>query len=716
MTVVSGSTPGALASPARIDLVAVDPTHRRSDIQGLRALAVSLVVLYHAGVGPPGGFVGVDIFFVVSGFVITGMLSRELSRTGRISMRRFYLRRARRLLPALALMSVATLAMTATLLSPLGPGQKFAGQAGSAATTFVANAYFFLTTGGYFRPVAGTNPFLHTWSLSVEEQFYLAFPVLLLLAWRLRPGRAYRRVVAVMLLGLGMSLVAGVVFTYGWVPSVPLLRSLAVPDIALRFAFFSSLTRAWEFLAGVVVALVLARLVLAPRTAGRLAFVGVALLVASTVVIHADDAFPGVLAALPVTGTACLLMAGTGVANPAVTRVLSTRPAVALGNVSYSWYLWHWPIILLAKVWFPDAGWVGLVAGVGSLVPAIGSYLWVERPIHSGQRLTARRATVVLVVTCLTLPLAAGTALVSASAHAWGRADLAAVERDILPPHADELTHCSSSQPLTSPVRPACLWPTPNAHRTVLLIGDSNAGHLVEPMIGAAHERGFNLEVATMNGCPLLRRETYLSDACQRFVEGSLSTIATRVPAYSAVVISNSSVGYVQGSLIRDIGGTSQPDNLGGAYPAPITDASHRRAVAQWARDLQRTATQVTARSPVVVVGAVPQFAGFPQCLAPSVFQHPATGCGVIAAEENRLLRRSALIEAERLALTGLPSAYVDTGDRLCTVSAGCRVWANGHLVFRDATHLSVDGSLIFQPDLGGALDLLTAPPSSDHP
>ena len=141
----------------------------RPDVQGLRALAVLGVVAYHAGLPVRGGFVGVDVFFVISGFVIGGLLLRELQRKGRVSARTFYLRRARRLLPAVAVMSVLVVGLSAILISPLGQAQKSAGEAASAASIFLSNVYFFLGTGGCFQSTASSNPFLHTWSLSVEE-------------------------------------------------------------------------------------------------------------------------------------------------------------------------------------------------------------------------------------------------------------------------------------------------------------------------------------------------------------------------------------------------------------------------------------------------------------------------------------------------------------------------------------------------------------------
>ena len=155
---------------------------RRTDIQGLRAVAVLMVVAFHAGLPFPGGFVGVDVFFVISGFVITGMVLRERRATGRIRFGQFYLRRFKRLTPALALVVAVTVTASAAVLSPLGT-QQTAAKTGIGAMLLAANVVIARTTGGYFDADAATNPLLHTWTLSVEEQFYLAFPALIALGW-----------------------------------------------------------------------------------------------------------------------------------------------------------------------------------------------------------------------------------------------------------------------------------------------------------------------------------------------------------------------------------------------------------------------------------------------------------------------------------------------------------------------------------------------------
>src|SRR4029077_15604359 len=174
---------------------------RRLDIQGLRALAVLAVVAFHAGLPFPGGFVGVDVFFVISGFVITSMLQREWEATGRIRFGAFYLRRFKRLTPALALMVVVTAIVSALVLSPLGAQQTVA-ETGVGAMLLVANGVIAGNTGGYFDAPAAANPLLHTWTLSVEEQFYLAFPAILALGWFLTRRFRWRTNTAGVIVGL----------------------------------------------------------------------------------------------------------------------------------------------------------------------------------------------------------------------------------------------------------------------------------------------------------------------------------------------------------------------------------------------------------------------------------------------------------------------------------------------------------------------------------
>ena len=594
-------------------------THRRADIQGIRAIAVLLVVLFHAGIGPAGGFTGVDVFFVVSGFVIAGLLMRELNATGGISLGTFYLRRIRRLLPALALVSVVTVACGAMLMSPLGDYQQTLGLGVISSAGFIANFYYFKALGGYFQQTADSNPFLHTWTLSVEEQFYLVFPLLLLAGWWLSRRRGRRRLAGLLLAGLVLSLACDLVLTFDWIPHLPgLLSVLSRPDIAARAAFYLPVSRAWEFLAGALAALAASRWSPRRGLVPLLAWAGVATLTVGVFWIRPTQPFPGILAAVPVAATVCLLVAGSSTDQASgVTRLLSTRPAVVLGDLSYSWYLWHWPAIVISQTLAPGTAWV-VVAAFGSLAPAALSYRFVERPIHRGQVLTSRRATAALAVVCLAVPVAAGGALVVGARRSWDQPGIAVIEADVGPQHLDEVTGCAVWFPLGSPYRPLCTWTVPHARGTILLAGDSNAGQLTEPVLTATRELRYDMQVVTDGGCPLLVRPSYLDSSCRQFVQGTIAAIKARQAPYAAVVLSNASDAYVTGPLMSNF-----------AADAPAATGSLRqRAIAGWVEDLRRTLRALGHRQPVLVIGAVPQFPNLPICLRPSIFRGPTAGCG----------------------------------------------------------------------------------------
>src|SRR5919198_1391735 len=320
--------------------------HHRADVQGLRALAVLLVVAYHAGLPLPAGFVGVDVFFVISGFVITGLVLRQLD-AGRFSLAEFYARRTKRLLPALVLMLLVVLVVSFLLQSPRGPQQTTAKTA-VGAMLLVANLVILRTSGGYFDAAATANPLLHVWSLSVEEQFYLGFSVLLLLAWWVgrRGGAGVRSTAAAVAALTAASLALAVACTYANGPV------WSVGDPA-SLAFYSSPTRAWEFGVGALIACWAHRRTDDHQVGKRLAVLtaaaSLALLAGTILLVDGRTPWPGVMALLPVAATAGLIVAGTLAPNP-VSRLLSRRPAVWVGDLSYSLYLWHWPLIAFASL------------------------------------------------------------------------------------------------------------------------------------------------------------------------------------------------------------------------------------------------------------------------------------------------------------------------------------------------------------------------------
>jgi peptidoglycan/LPS O-acetylase OafA/YrhL len=344
----------------------------RPDIEGLRAVAVLAVVLYHAGfLG--GGYVGVDVFFVLSGFLITRLLWRELSSSGTVSFARFYGRRARRLLPASALVLVVTIVASRSVLSPL-QFRTLIGD-GKAAALYVSNLRFAAQRTDYLG-AHGPSPLQHYWSLAVEEQFYVVWPLLLYALTR-RTTRA-----------------AVVVAALASIGGASLLLSIHMTTTNQSWAFFSLPTRAWELAAGALVAFGATRLrTLRASVAAALGWIGLAAIVWSVFRFDASTAFPGTAALLPVMGALAVVIAGC--AMPASARgvglVLDREPMQLLGRISYTWYLWHWPALVLAAVWLGHD--LSRVQGL-ALVVASGGVAYVttrlvERPVRLSLTLSA---------------------------------------------------------------------------------------------------------------------------------------------------------------------------------------------------------------------------------------------------------------------------------------------------------------------------------------
>jgi len=341
----------------------------RRDIDGLRAISVALVVIYHAfPAALPGGFVGVDVFFVISGFLIGSIIVTEMEQGG-FSYARFLLKRVRRIMPALVVVLAATLAMGYLLLVP----EDFvaAGRSVVAGSLFVANLLFW-SESGYFDVAAESKPLLHLWSLAIEEQFYLVWPVLLWFAWR-RDGARSRSLWIVALASLALCLV--------WTARDP------------SGAFYGPLTRFWELAAGTLLGLWLRKrpLPAASRTAAVACAVGLSLIIGPALLYASGQPYPGWRAMLPVAGT-LLFLASAHRARWAV-PVLSNRLMVGLGHISYPLYLWHWPVLLFAKQFrLVESGvfalnsrkaWLALALCV---VLSCLTYWFVELPSRRAQR------------------------------------------------------------------------------------------------------------------------------------------------------------------------------------------------------------------------------------------------------------------------------------------------------------------------------------------
>ena len=368
----------------------------RADIEGLRGVAVLAVVAYHAGLGGVGGgFVGVDVFYVLSGFLITGLLWDELQRTGRFRFGEFYARRARRLLPAAVVVLVVTVAAASVWLSPLQA--RVVAQDAVAAAFYMANYRFAAQRTDYLAETS-PSPLQHYWSLGVEEQFYLLWPVLVLVVFVVGRRLATRSSVG-----------AGAVLVLAGAGSFVL--SLRLMALSQPWAFFSLPTRAWELAAGGVLALARPGLRRLPGVAAAtLGWLGLEAVLWSIIQFSASTPFPGTAALFPVGGTAAVIAAGCAAPRLGPNLLLGRRPLQLAGRLSYSWYLWHWPLLLLAPAVAgrPLGLWPNLGLAAASGLLALATVKLVEDPVRFSPRLRARPGR--------SLALGAGLTVVAAAA------------------------------------------------------------------------------------------------------------------------------------------------------------------------------------------------------------------------------------------------------------------------------------------------------------
>lgn len=468
----------------------------RPDIDGLRAIAIVSVIAYHAGIpGFSGGFVGVDIFFVISGFLITSLLFNEAVKTGWVNLGAFYARRVRRLMPAGLVVVAATLLVGAFIFAPASDEQRSLARSAIAFSYFGSNFYFFRATGGYFDAPSFSLPLLHTWSLAVEEQYYLVWPLVMLLVFRFaKPLRTEPIMRA----------------RSAWVLGVMLVASLALCIATTRdhqsFAFYLLPARIWEFAIGGIVGL--AGVAFYTRLRGYaegLAIGGLALIVYSIIALDHNTPFPGSVAMLPVFGSAALIVGMSANERGFVRRLLAFKPMVFIGLLSYSWYLWHWPLLSVYRIY--NLGVQNVAANallvLLALLLAWLTYVLVENPIRVRRPGPFRsiRPTLLAGLCIILTTLVMGNVLKWWSEYqkdsglfgpiASGKADYS--------PYWEKCLLGVSRQFGELPLE-ECVHGPDKKHPKVLLWGDSHADHMMAMLMEAFPDVA--VYQLTMAGCP----------------------------------------------------------------------------------------------------------------------------------------------------------------------------------------------------------------------
>jgi peptidoglycan/LPS O-acetylase OafA/YrhL len=544
----------------------------RPDIQGIRALAVLLVVVNHLAPGRlNGGFIGVDVFFVVSGYLITSLLLGESARTGRISLGRFYARRARRIIPAATVVTIVTVVVSLLTMS-LVRVQTILTDA-VWATFFAANVRMAQVGTDYFAIGQPPSPLRHYWSLAVEEQFYLVWPALVLGCLVLLRRRGDRS-------GAGLHRWAGtliavvIVVSFGW--------SVWATYVSPVSAYYSSLARAWELGIGAACALLPRPLGLTAKARQGLALAGLGGIALAALWFSGATPFPGAWAALPVLATAALIVAGEGSARTVPGRLLSLRPMVLVGDWSYSLYLWHWPMIVFVRSHLGAERFNTVAVRLGMLLLMLlvswASFRWIETPFRRGTWRRPSRALLIYPVSiaAVLVTVVAGTQVV--------RYQLGEFSNDPPISTADYATRKLGSDPYVALVRasvlaakqsrpvPSHLTPgllhlrsqtaslgdcdyrtgttrlcpigDPEAERTIVVLGDSHARALSPAIDEIGRSHGYRVFVLVYSGCSAnslvqFDRSTGRTwDSCEKFKSWADDTIASMHP--DLVVVSTS--------------------------------------------------------------------------------------------------------------------------------------------------------------------------------
>jgi len=643
----------------------------RPDVDGLRALAIVLVVLFHARVpGFEAGFTGVDVFFVISGYLITRKLLDEAIPTRRVRLLGFWAKRIRRLVPAMALMVATTLVASALILLVIDLAE--VARQGAAAVLYVSNFLFAAEEGDYFGGDLERSPFLHTWSLGVEEQFYIVWPLLVAavcVIGRRRP-RIFKPVLVV---------------AFGGLLAASLAVCVTLTERGSAWAFYGLPARAWEFAAaGLLAALPVSKLARSASVSSVVAVGGLGTIAAGLVLIPGAVVYPGWWAMFPVVGTLLVIAAGEGLERgarpPVVARGLALGPMQSIGRVSYSWYLWHWPFVVLAVAWLnDDRVRIRLAAVLLSLPVAYLTYSLYERPVRFSPWLTRSDWRTLGAGVALTVLVLAGVAGVTR--YAEGRTTGSGLDAQ-LAEIRDERRQYSCGREATSPSGvDYCEAGALDSDVTVMLVGDSHARHWKKALAEVAEDLGVRLVDTWRGACPAV--DVRITDAADEGVgrgragdceahRGRTWTLVGELDP--AVVIVSQSDAYFSEAF----------------FPLLRTDdgdvPSRSAAMDLWRRAYAEMLSSLLERgiTPAVIIDNPHMPADPVECLAR---ERQGDACAVPVVDAKNI--HSPLEEAEREALLEFDGiAIFDPTPLICDLRV-CRVVVDGDIVYADQAHLT---------------------------
>ena len=699
----------------------------RPDIEGLRAVAVLAVVLFHAEVpGVGGGFVGVDVFFVISGFLITGGLWREVNASGTVGLRRFYGARARRLLPASTVVGVITMLGSAVLLPALQVRTVIGD--GIASELYVGNYRFVLRGVDYFAGHVPPSPFQHYWSLGVEEQFYLVWPALIIgTAWLIRRVRRRSKAEA-------PAAPRPYVVALASVAAVSFVLSFGATYVAPAAAFFSLPTRAWQLAVGGLVALTVVRWRrLPPRAAAITGWVGLALILWACVGLSSTTPYPGIAALLPTAGAALVIGAGCAMPAQGCGWALSLSPMRAIGRISYSWYLWHWPVLLLAPALLGHP--LGLAARVAAALISGGlavlTLRFVENPLRfapavrrsPGRSLALGGAATAIAVcvgvallvvvptpvgrgapaaamTVAVVPVPAGSDLAAYDAavqRAFAQvqtavaasANLDAVPSNVDPPLADagaEKKALEFDGCLRNPFQggqPECATGDVGSPTTVALVGDSHAAMWNPAFQQLASQRRWRLELLSKGACPLL--DLSVANPLRRLVEEVEHCEQWRAQVMARLGAEHPRLVVL--SLWRGYGSDEQLTGFTAYDPA-------------WIDSLTRLVQRLRGiGANVLVLGPIPD----PHFVVPICLSGYLDDVAACTPSRSSAVNKPG-IAAELAATHAGGGQYADTTELFCTPDR-CPVIVGNTLVYLDENHLTLEYSRRLAPVIGTLAD-----------